>query len=430
MIERSLIQNHGFKNIYQNGSAIGIQILIRCPNYRGVTAPLIDGVDVTIGKHRFEYDAANWTLKGQTFSFNELRQADHLHWGLDELATLSLPLEGGLAEGIHEVSVSVYIRRPYIPGQFCRSPFRQTRKIVLVDNTAIDQSIKLGVSTYSYTDDFGTVMTLEDIMADTHDIGAKGFEILGESNITGYPTPSSQWLDQWHSLLEKYQLTPTNYGAWVDSPLWFDRNMSVEQECDHLSREIILAKTLGFTSIRPKFAVTTYDLDPVASWSKVVSNVLPLAEKHNVVICPEIHSPTPIQHRVTQDYIRFIEDIQNPYFKLLIDTGIFQLEPCDDGHDGIEVEKGKRPPFLEPLKVPMKDLAEVLPHTHFIQAKFFEIDDQLNDLHIPWYDIIKTLKDNNWSGWLSSEYEGRRELYRGKDQVRRQHALLRLLLNQ
>ncbi len=77
----------------------------------------------------------------------------------------------------------------------------------------------------------------------------------------------------------------------------------------------------------------------------------------------------------------------------------------------------------------MSDLEEVLPHTHFIQAKFFEIDDQLNDLHLPWQEIIKTLKDHNWSGWLSSEYEGRREMYRGKDQVRRQHALLKKLLN-
>ncbi|MFF9623690.1 hypothetical protein [Streptomyces griseosporeus] len=32
-----------------------------------------------------------------------------------------------------------------------------------------------------------------------------------------------------------------------------------------------------------------------------------------------------------------------------------------------------------------------------------------------------------WRGWLSSEYEGRREPYRGRDQVRRQHALLRTL---
>jgi sugar phosphate isomerase/epimerase len=75
----------------------------------------------------------------------------------------------------------------------------------------------------------------------------------------------------------------------------------------------------------------------------------------------------------------------------------------------------------------MSDLAEVLPHTHFIQAKFAEVDDDLHDLHVPWPEIIATLQDHGWSGYLSSEYEGRREPYRGRDQVRRQHALLRSL---
>ena len=84
---------------------------------------------------------------------------------------------------------------------------------------------------------------------------------------------------------------------------------------------------------------------------------------------------------------------------------------------------------LRPLRVPMSDLAEVLPHTHFIQAKFFEIDDDLHDLHVPWGDIVPTLEKAGWNGWLSSEYEGRREPYRGRDQVRRQHALLRSLQN-
>ena len=77
--------------------------------------------------------------------------------------------------------------------------------------------------------------------------------------------------------------------------------------------------------------------------------------------------------------------------------------------------------------MPVSDLAEILPHVHFIQAKFFEIDEDLHDLHVPWRPIIETLRQGGWSGWLSSEYEGRREPYRGRDQVRRQHALLRSL---
>jgi len=57
----------------------------------------------------------------------------------------------------------------------------------------------------------------------------------------------------------------------------------------------------------------------------------------------------------------------------------------------------KRPRFLEPLAVPMDDLAAVLKHVHFIQAKFFEIDDTLTDLHVPWDKIIPLLVlDQAW----------------------------------
>jgi hypothetical protein len=114
----------------------------------------------------------------------------------------------------------------------------------------------------------------------------------------------------------------------------------------------------------------------------------------------------------------------------MIDTGIFMTKPVDDGHAGVEEKGKKRPAFLEPLAVPMSDLSAVLKYTHFIQSKFYEIDDDMNDLHIPWHEIIDTLVKGGWSGWLSSEYEGRREPYRGKDQVRRQHALLRQLLSE
>jgi hypothetical protein len=38
-------------------------------------------------------------------------------------------------------------------------------------------------------------------------------------------------------------------------------------------------------------------------------------------------------------------------------------------------------------------------------AKFFEIDQTLTDLHIPWADILRTLRAGGYTGWLSSEYD-------------------------
>jgi hypothetical protein len=94
----------------------------------------------------------------------------------------------------------------------------------------------------------------------------------------------------------------------------------------------------------------------------------------------------------------------------------------------VAIEEGEEVPLhLRPLAVPLSDLVEVLPHVHFIQGKFYEIDDDLHDKHVPWAEIISTLTSSGWSGWISSEYEGLREPGRGRDQVRRQHALMRSL---
>jgi sugar phosphate isomerase/epimerase len=202
----------------------------------------------------------------------------------------------------------------------------------------------------------------------------------------------------------------------------------VEEGAEQLRLDLRLAKELGFTSVRPKFGVTSWDLDPHPIWQGAVERSLDLAAELDVVICPEIHAPTPIKHPVTQGYVDFIEKTGTEHFKLLIDTGIFQTAPVLENAEDLGTDdEDEIPPPLRALAVPMADLVEVLPHTHFIQAKFFEIDDDLHDLHVPWADIVPTLEQAGWKGWLSSEYEGRREPYRGRDQVRRQHALLRSL---
>jgi hypothetical protein len=58
---------------------------------------------------------------------------------------------------------------------------------------------------------------------------------------------------------------------------------------------------------------------------------------------------------------------------------------------GTGFDEDEVPPFLQPLKVPMAT-SRGAALRRFIQAKFFEIDETLTDLHIPWADIIRTLR--------------------------------------
>jgi sugar phosphate isomerase/epimerase len=427
MLDRDIIQGRGFRNVVEDGRVTGFQFQLRNPNYRGGAASLLDGIDVVVDGERIPEHVPLWTLQGRTLTLDELRASTDVRWQLDEPVTITVPKPGGLSVGVHRLEVVVHLRRSYFPPMIARTGFTSAGTGVIVP-PAPGGGLRFGVSTYSYTGDVYTSMTLEDVFADIADMGAEGIEILGEGNIPNYPTPDTAWIDTWHGLLQEYGLTATNYGSWIDTTMWRDRDLTVEEGAAQLQLDLRLAARLGFTSVRPKFGVISWELDPHPIWQGVVERSLDLAAELDVVICPEIHAPTPIRHRATQGYVDFIERTGTKHFKLLIDTGIFNTAPVLELSEEIEsVDGGEVPEHLRPLAVPMADLADVLPHVHFIQAKFAEVDDDLNDLHVPWGEIIPTLQRAGWSGWLSSEYEGRRDPGRGRDQVRRQHALLRSL---
>jgi sugar phosphate isomerase/epimerase len=283
---------------------------------------------------------------------------------------------------------------------------------------------KYGVSLYSFTEDFGTVLTLEDACAHIADMGATGIEILGEAHVPGYPDPASAWIDHWHALLGKYRLEPTNYGSWIDTRLRLARNLTAVEAAADLTRDIRLAAQLGFGFVRPKIGVVSMDLRPDPIWEEAVERVLELAERSRIVICPEIHAPTPIRHPIVEDYLRFIERTGTKYFGLLLDTGIFQDRPLPPWPG--ETEEMRRT-FLDGIRVDPADFMLIAKHVVFIQAKFHDIDNRLQDQHIPWEKVVPMLRKAGYSGYLSSEYEGSREPWRSLEQVRRQHALLRKL---
>ena len=66
----------------------------------------------------------------------------------------------------------------------------------------------------------------------------------------------------------------------------------------------------------------------------------------------------------------------------------------------------------------------------FVQAKFHDIDDGLEDQQIPWEPVLRGLRDAGYSGYLSSEYEGDRTPWRSLEQIRRQHSLMRRVASQ
>ena len=80
---------------------------------------------------------------------------------------------------------------------------------------------------------------------------------------------------------------------------------------------------------------------------------------------------------------------------------------------------------MDGIKVNPADIADIVQHVVFIQAKFHDIDENLEDQQIPWEPVLRSLRDAGYTGYLSSEYEGDRIPWRSIEQVRRQHSLMR-----
>lgn len=426
LLERDLIQSVGFRNVRDGDEVTGFQFRVRMPSYRGMAASLIDGIAVRIpGLVDVAPDVPLWTLQGGQYSLQQLWDSDGLRWPLEDAAVITVPLAGGLPDGIHELSIDLRLRMSYIPQEHQPSRYQVT-KLVTLSPEAEGSPFRYGVSLYSHMADYGTVLDLETAMRAIADLGATGVEILGEGHVPNYPEPPQEWVDEWFVLLERYGLEPTNYGSWIDTRLHSSgangRDMTVAEGAAALQRDLRLAKRLGFRFVRPKIGVVSSDLIPHPIWTDVVEASLPLAEELDVVICPEIHSPTPIKHEVVDEYIALIRRTGTKHFGLLLDTGIFQDRPIPLGPGELP---GQRPAFLDGIHVDPADVFDVIEHVVFIQAKFHDIDDELVDQQIPWEPVLKALKDAGYTGYLSSEYEGVRDPWRSIEQVRRQHSLMR-----
>jgi hypothetical protein len=287
---------------------------------------------------------------------------------------------------------------------------------------------KRGVSIYSYSGELGVTMTLEDCMADMFDMDAEGIEILANAHIEGYPNPSDEWVKNWFAMCAKYRIKPAEYGHWVDSRLHQGRELDVKESYDMLIRDFKLANRLGFPVLRTKLGVIDDTLTPVKNWREFIKMALPDAQKYNVRMCPEIHSPTRLKSKMIDDYVEFIEkEKTTPWFGLNIDFGVFLNKPTPEMEAmmksmGGSVSVGDK----------AEDIVPLLPYVHACHAKFVNMSEDCVETTTPYDQIIATLVKHKWEGYMLSEYEGAHKDEPGysSDQLRKQHIMMKRLLGE
>ncbi|CAN7445714.1 C-glycoside deglycosidase beta subunit domain-containing protein [Massilia sp. LjRoot122] len=132
MLERTLVQSTGFRNVGAEGARTGFEFRLRLPSYRGLRASLVDGVDVTVNGERFSCEDNRYALADRELSIGQLRDAVDLRWPLGETCVVRVARPGGLATGTHQITVGIRIRQSYIPIEFQPSVFTETRYATVV----------------------------------------------------------------------------------------------------------------------------------------------------------------------------------------------------------------------------------------------------------------------------------------------------------
>jgi sugar phosphate isomerase/epimerase len=325
---------------------------------------------------------------------------------------------------------------------------------------------KRGVTLYSYQEEVYThAMTMEDCIADVSSMGAEGVEIIGEEMVPNYPDPPEAWVQNWHALMAKYHTKPACLDTFVDVFWGGHRNMSLQESVDTLAAQLKLANRMGFKVMRP----TTGPVGEAAP--AMIEKALPIAEKYDVRICPEIHAPIPLNGKFVESYLEIIHRTKTKHLGFNPDMGIFvkrlprvllDYHVRLGAHEAIvryidgayrdnlnsdaimaAVEKmgandmdrqlATMAGYYGPLDNQPKDLLPLLPYSYNIHGKFYEMTEDLIEPSIPYQDIIPVLIQGGYAGYINSEYEGQRNTQDAFEtdsceQVRRHHVMMKRLI--
>jgi hypothetical protein len=134
MLDKEVVQQRGFHNVYQNGQVVGFQVGYRSTYYRGIWLSMSTGFEVTVDGEKFSGAQVKVTVGGKTYTQEEMKKIGNVQWPNYEAALLTVAKPGGLKLGVHQIEIAWGHRTSYIPGglNFGGEGGPPSRKLVLV----------------------------------------------------------------------------------------------------------------------------------------------------------------------------------------------------------------------------------------------------------------------------------------------------------
>ncbi|MDN4476084.1 TIM barrel protein [Demequina sp. SYSU T00192] len=325
--------------------------------------------------------------------------------------------------------------------------------------------IKQGLTLYSATNEWVTgKYNLESIVAKVAEAGiGPGVEVVGYQSLRGFPELTPGFADWWQNLLARYELVPTCLASNIDVALRSDRLLTDDEMTESLTRQMKVAKELGFGIVRTQIGAS-----PV-----VLERVAPLAEDWGLKLGMELHAPEgprtaailPVRdlyERVDSPALGFIPDFSATMREIptgLLDTlraagleerFIVSLDEAWKGEGAPFERYGRWAGATEAAGAPKKaiqaamlvftmfgrepieswyDIADRIVHVH---GKCYGFDEAGDEPSIDYPALIGILEDIGYDGYISTEWEG--HSYLGPDEadsfaeVAKQQALVRRIV--
>ncbi len=289
----------------------------------------------------------------------------------------------------------------------------------------------VGISFHSFVQEFiSFVYSFEDMMEMASVLGG-GVEIVGPSNHRGFPQVTNEFERAFKSSVDRYGLTPTSYGSYADPFMLPGRNLTPDEIFDYTVIQLKGAARLGFPVVRLQYFAA------VAG-----ERLVPVAEKLKVKMGYELHTPLMIESPTVLGLRQQIKRISSEYLGLIPDCGIFArsisqyhlnrgrkmgvpepvIRKAQDlwrqkltfeqaakalRADGVDEKKlgwvdqvwGSFG-YSEPSS--LVDIKDSIIHFH---GKFFTIENG-DEPDLRYEEVVKTLLDIGYTGWMSTEYEG------------------------
>jgi sugar phosphate isomerase/epimerase len=326
-----------------------------------------------------------------------------------------------------------------------------------------NSKIKLSTSLFSFALEWNSgKYSLEQMVAKVKELNlGPGIEIIGFQSLKGFPYISDNTIADVKHIIDKYGFEPACIDANVDVGIRRDRLLSIDETVEYLRPQITVASKLGFPVLRVQMTAK----------AEVIRRLAPVAEKANVKLGMELHTPYQVDHPAVLALRELYEELDSPYLGFIPDFGTSMRNIPDAllnsfravgvTNELIAITKeiwkkdiptpakfgelqqrasalGATPPQIGRLNMAFSmngrqsvdAWKEIIPQTVHLHGKFYGFDENGDEPSIDYAAILKVFYEGGYEGYISSEYEGTAftDEFTGFEMVQKHHALCKKIL--